>query len=100
MTEIEKLAKAVRDLHMYDVRHLRSEPVAETFNGQVVWDGVVEVFAVSGHSKAALAYAWSQETDDGGRRYVAVLGVPPISSAVDAVRAAVASEIKAAKAKE
>ena len=40
------------------------------------------------------AYAWSYETDEGGRRYVAVLGVPPISAALDAVRAAVVAENK------
>ena len=30
--------------------------------------------------------------DDGGRRYVAVLGVHPIKSAQDAVRASIAAE--------
>jgi hypothetical protein len=41
---------------------------------------------------ATLAYAWAHETDAGGRRYVAVLGVPPINNAVDAVRASIAAE--------
>jgi len=43
------------------------------------------------YPKAGLAYAWSHETNDGGR-YVAVLGVPPIKSAQDAVRASIAAE--------
>jgi hypothetical protein len=34
------------------------------------------------------------ELDEGGRRYIAVLGVPPINRAVDAVRAAVVPDIK------
>jgi len=53
---------------------------------------VVEVFALKGHPKAGLAYAWSHETDDGGRRYVAVLGVHPIKTAQDAVRVSIAAE--------
>ena len=56
--------------------------VRETFRGETVWDGVVEVFDVSGHPVAKQAFAWSHETDVGGRRYVAVLAVPPIDSAI------------------
>ena len=41
-----------------------------------------------------MAYARSHETDDGGRRYVAVLGLPPIKNAIDAVRASIAAEGK------
>ena len=52
----------------------------------------MEVFALKGHPKAGLAYAWSHETDTGGRRFVAVLGIPPVGSALDAVRASIAAE--------
>jgi hypothetical protein len=55
-------------------------------------EGIVEVFALKGHPKAGVAYAWSHETDEGGRRCVAVLGVPPIKRAQDAVRASIAAE--------
>ena len=51
----------------------------------------MEVFALKGHPKAGLVYACAHETDDGGRRYVAVLGVAPIKSARDAVRASIAA---------
>ena len=94
MIEIERLQKAISDLHGVESTHLRSVAVRETFREQTVWDGVVEVFALTGHSQAALAYAWTHETDSVGRRYVAVLGVPPINSAQDAVRASVAAEHK------
>ena len=73
MSEIARLQKAIRDLHGVESTHLRSEPVHETFQGETAWEGVVEVFALKGHPKAGLAYAWSHETDEGGRRYVAVL---------------------------
>lgn len=69
--------------------HIRSEPVRETFEGRTVWDGVVEIFACMDGS-AMLVYAWADETDEGGQRYVSVLGVPPIKSAHDAVRASIA----------
>jgi hypothetical protein len=56
----------------------------------------VKVFALKGHPKAGLAYAWNHETDEGGRRYVAELGVPPIKSALGVVRASIATEIRKA----
>ncbi len=92
MTDVDHLRRAIRDLHGVESDHLRSEPVRETFQGETVWEGVVEVFALKGHPKASLAYAWSHETDEGGRRYVAVLGVDPIKSAQDAVRASIAAQ--------
>lgn len=95
VTEIERLAKAIRDLHDVDAEHLRSEPVREVFRGRIVWDGVVEVFAIKTHPKARRAYAWSHETDAGGRRSVAILGVDPIRTAQDAVRVAIAAQARA-----
>ena len=92
MSDIHRLQKVIRDLHGIESSHLRSEPVHETFQGQTVWEGVVEVFALKDHPKAGLAYAWSHETDPGGLRHVAVLGVPPVNSAQDAVRAVIAAE--------
>ena len=97
MKPIARLQKAIRDLHGLESTHDRSEPVRETFQGETAWEGVVEVFTVYGHSKARLAYAWSHKTDEGGRRYVAVLGVDPIKSAQDAVRASIAAETQRAK---
>jgi len=95
MTEIEKLAMLICDLHGTTAKHIESERVHETFEGETVWDGTVEVFALNKHPKAALAYAWSYETDEGTRRYMAVLGAPPINTAMDAVRAVVIAETKA-----
>lgn len=51
----------------------------------------MEVFAIRGHHRASLTYAWSHETDEGGRRYLAILGVDPMNSARDAVRASIAA---------
>src|SRR5262245_34880103 len=97
MSERERLRKAIRDLHGVEATHLRSERVHETFQGETAWEGVVEVFALKGHPKAGLAYAWSEEMDGGGRNDIAVLGVAPIKSARDAVRAALAAVADAAR---
>ena len=68
----------------------------ETFRGKVVWDGQVEVFDLEGHPKAKRCYAWSHQEGDKEteRRYVAVLGLPPVNSPLDAVRAAIVSQGK------
>ena len=94
MTELIRLRNSIRDLHGLEAEHFRSEPVCEMFQGEVAWEGVVQVFRVYGHPKARYAYAWSHESDEGGRRHVAVLGVPPINSALDAVRASIAAETR------
>jgi len=90
--DVPRLQRAIRDLHGLEVTHLRSEYVREMFRGEVAWEGDVEVFAVTGHPKAMHAYAWEYETDEGKRAFTAVLGVPPVNSAQDAVRAAIAAE--------
>ncbi len=57
--------------------------------GEVVFEREVEVFDLVGHAQASLAYAWSERTTGNKRRFLAVLHVPPVDSAVAAVRATV-----------
>jgi len=57
----------------------------ETFRGQTIWQGMVEVFTVASPPPAKV-YAWAVENGD-DPQYVAVLGRPPINSPIDAVRA-------------
>lgn len=94
MKDINPLQDAVRNLHGCESAWIRSEVVHETFQGETVWAGQVEVFELHDHAGADIAYAWSYITDEktGERRFIAVLGVPPINSAVDAVRASIAAE--------
>ncbi len=40
--------------------HIKSAPVTEMFQGKTVWDGVVEVFDLTGHPKANRVYASAQ----------------------------------------
>ena len=71
-------------------------PVKETFKGQTVWEGIVEVFDLVGHPTAHRVYAWANDTDDtkNPRHHVTVLHLHPIKSAQDAVRAAIVQEFR------
>ena len=97
MTETERLQKAIRDLHGLDSEYIKSVPVREVFQGKTVWEGDVRIFRVRGHPQAQRAYAWSYIGEAGETRYLAVLGVPPINSAQDAVKAAVMAHIEKQK---
>jgi hypothetical protein len=99
---LEELRDAIRRLHGVESEHVRSVPVREVFHGQTIWEGVVEVFHLTGHPKASMAYAWSHDTDDPNRprRHVAVLHIPPVLSPAMAVRAAIREEFRSGEPEE
>jgi hypothetical protein len=78
-------------MHHCKAQHEQSVPVVEMFGDQTVWEGVVELFKITGHPKAKRCYAWSFP-DGKGKRYVTVLEIPPVESPQTAVRAAIASK--------
>lgn len=88
MTGIEALEAALREGHGCGASHAGTQGVVETFRGRTVWAGEVEVFQLIGHPAATLAYGWR---DGETGRLVTVLGVPPVDSALSAVRAWIAS---------
>ena len=90
---IENIAKAVEQTAKCPARHLESVVVKETFRGQTMWEGVVEIFALDGHAKAKRAYGW-REGIGKEARYTAVLELPPVTSSNTAVRAAIAADSK------
>jgi hypothetical protein len=92
---IEALRDAVENLHHCKATFLEAVEVKETHGGQVVWEGAVKVFALAGHPQAKRAYAWSYPTTGTKRQFVAVLGLPPVDSAVMAVRASILANEKA-----
>ena len=96
MTHIEELQSAIHHLHGAEATHRESVPVKEVFQGQTVWDGVVEVFDLKGHPKTHRAYAWTHATDDPKhpRRTVTVLHIPPAISPQTAVQTAILQEIR------
>jgi hypothetical protein len=96
MTHIQELRDVIRHLHGATATHLESVPVKESFQGQTVWDGTVEVFHIKGHPKTNRVYAWIHETDDPKhpKRHVTVLHIPPVVSPETAVQAAIVQEFK------
>jgi len=97
VTEVstDQLKRAVEAQHGGTATLVQSVPVRETQGAETVWEGTVHVFDLAGHPTATRAYAWSYEREDGKRRFFAVLGIPPINSPRDAVRAAIVAEAKA-----
>jgi hypothetical protein len=96
MSHIDELRDVIRKLHGAEATHRESVPVKETFNGQTVWEGVVEVFDLRGHKHSETAYAWAHDTDDpdNPRQHVAVLHLGPVTSPLTAVRAFILQEFR------
>jgi hypothetical protein len=88
---IEKLQRAVEEMHGCSATWLESASVPEAFQGRPAWNSVVQIFAITGNLRASKCYAWSSPMEDNqGRQFFAVLEIAPIRSAADAVRAAIA----------
>lgn len=100
MAYLKELQEVIRKLHGVHSTHVQSVPVKEEFQGNVIWDGIVEVFQLHGHPKATHAYAWSHATDDPKqpRRSVTVLKIPPAVSPETAVMVAIMQELNDAEA--
>lgn len=89
---IEALEKAILDLHGCRATWIESVPVKELFEGETVWEGVVQVFEID-HPKSKLCYAWSHRVDNSKKRcFFAVLHQGAVDSARAAVKAAIVSE--------
>ena len=90
---IRALVEAIHNLHGCEASWVESIPVKEVFQGKTVWEGTVQVFALSGHPTATRCYAWSYLVDDSGKRkFFAVLDQGPVDSPQAAVRAAIVVE--------
>ena len=96
---ISRVQVAIMQLHNCSATWRESVPVREIFQGKTIWQGNVEVFDLAGHPKAKRAYGWSHpEGDDNkGERFVAVLEIPPVTSAKTAVKISIVSDVKQSK---
>ena len=97
MSYIDDLKEVIYRTHGAASTHRESVPVKETWQGKTVWEGIVEVFDLHDHPDANTAYAWAHDTDQGPKRHVAVLHVPPVVSPITAVRAAIVQELRDAQ---
>jgi hypothetical protein len=82
---LDKITKAVERTAGGTVTHRDSVPIIETFRGETVWAGIVEVFDVA-KPPPTVAYGWAVEGME-EQQYVTVLGVTPVDSPLSAVRA-------------
>ncbi|MFZ1416037.1 MAG: hypothetical protein WAS73_15895 [Defluviicoccus sp.] len=93
--ESDQLRDAVQNMHGGTPTLAQSVPVRETFQGQTVWEGVVNVFNLTGHPTATHAYAWSSPIEGSTkRRFFAVLHQSPVDSPQSAVLAAIVAEYR------
>ena len=93
MEDVEHLHAATERMHHCEARLAQSVPVREHHGSATVWESVVHVFDLTGHPKATRAYAWSSPIEGSDkRRFFAVLHLPPVTSPVEAVRAAIVAE--------
>ena len=89
------LRRAVEQLHNSQAIFSETAVVDEWFQGKPVWQGIVHIFELAGHPTATRCYAWSSPMEGSDkRRLFAVLHIPPITSAQDAVRAAIVQEYR------
>ncbi|MDB4223819.1 hypothetical protein N9850_08600 [Granulosicoccus sp.] len=88
---IKQLSKAIEVMHECRCEHFGTEHVQERHKGEIVWEGDVEIFELKDHPDAKIAYGWGWNADTGKADYIGILNVPPVESAVGAVKAAIIS---------
>ena len=93
---IARLEAAIMQLHGCGAIWHKTVPVHEVFRGQTVWRGKVEIFNLKGHSKAKCAYGWAHRNsqNEEAERFVIVLEIPPVESALTAVRVSIVADGK------
>jgi hypothetical protein len=93
---LARLQAEVMQLHHCGATWRKTVSVQEIFQGQTIWLGQVEVFDLHDHPKAKRAYAWSQREgkDNELERFVAVLEIPPVVSALTAVQVSIVVQDK------
>lgn len=91
------LIQAIQKTLNCSAEHIEDIRVTESFQQEVVWDGVVSVFKVD-HPKTDTCYAWDHAIDGSTKhKYYAVLKLPPVNTPQDAIRAAIVQEYKQGK---
>lgn len=93
---LARLQVTIQHLHNCAAVHRQTVSVHEVFKGHTVWKGNVEVYELIGHPKAKHCYAWSHldGPEDERTRFVAVLEIPPVESAITAVRVQIVKDTK------
>lgn len=90
MNHIEQLKELIEREYATTAKHVEAVPVHETFEGETIWDGEVEVFEVPEFPNADLVFAWAFE--DNGEQQVTVAQIPPATTPENAVKAYLVSQ--------
>lgn len=93
-SQIANLQQAVEGLHDCKATFKEKTHVIETFEGNNAWEGDIYIFDLEEHPNAKIAYAWSSPIGAGQRKFYAVLHIPPVESAQNAVRASIARDYR------
>ncbi|HZS43680.1 MAG TPA: hypothetical protein VFC63_01145 [Blastocatellia bacterium] len=94
MNDIPFLQEAILKTHGTPAEYLETVDVHETFQGQTVWQGEVEVFTIRGHPKTDKCFAWNYTDDNGTMQAICVLSISPLDTPLNAVRGYVAMEAR------
>jgi len=92
--DVQEIQGVILAVYGCDSRHVESVPVVEEFEGQIAWQGTVEVFDLIGHGKAKRAYAWQYQDSPEVIKTVTVLEIPPVDSPQSAVKGMIASKAR------
>jgi hypothetical protein len=91
---LDALEAAILTKHKCAPTHRETVSVQEkTVRGEMVWEGEVEVFDLTGHKDAQTCYAW-RHTDGVGTKIFTVLGSHIVSSAKRAIQAAIFVDVQ------
>ena len=94
--QIEILQQVIRNVHGCESSHLETIHVLETYEGQTVWEGDVEVFELQDAFNGRRCFAWGcvDEHPRKQRRYITVMAAPNVQTAEEAVRASLTSDAR------
>ena len=95
MSDVDNIKRAIENTAQSTAEHLETVQIVETFEGETIWAGNVEVFRLM-PPPPDRAYGWVIDAN-GESEYVAVLGTDPIDSPTAAVRAWLVSLAKRSK---
>ena len=93
---IERMKQVIFHLHKSVSKHVESIFVEETYHGETLWRGYVEVFELTDHSKAKRCYGWTYGEPE---EFITILELPPVTDAQSAVKVGVSYQIKKARVK-
>lgn len=96
MNYLDELKGVIEQLHGAQATHVETVPVKETFEGETIWEGEVEVFDIADHPLASRVFAWAydREDEDKPTQHVTVLQIPPATTPENAVRASIVSQYR------